>query len=104
MKLLNNILIYFKTHKREFALLSGLALALPFYWLNPLALAPKALLVLAIGIAMIAWWVTEAMPLAVVALLPIVLFPLLGISSIKDVTKSYADSTIFCLWVVFLLA
>ncbi len=95
MKLLNNILIYFKTHKREFALLSGLALALPFYWLNPLALAPKALLVLAIGIAMIAWWVTEAMPLAVVALLPIVLFPLLGISSIKDVTKSYADSTIF---------
>ena len=56
---------------------------------------PKANLVLSIAALMIMWWVLEAMPLAVVALMPIVLFPLTGISTIKEVTKSYADSNIF---------
>jgi len=38
---------------------------------------------------MATYWVTEALPLAVTALLPIVLFPLLGILSGADVASAY---------------
>jgi sodium-dependent dicarboxylate transporter 2/3/5 len=70
-------------------------LCLFFFFINPVALLFKAKLVLAIAVLMISWWVLNAMPLPVVALVPVVLFPLLNISSLKEVTKSYADSIIF---------
>jgi sodium-dependent dicarboxylate transporter 2/3/5 len=44
---------------------------------------------------MICWWILDALPLPVVALLPIILFPLFDISPIKEVTKSYSDSIVF---------
>jgi solute carrier family 13 (sodium-dependent dicarboxylate transporter), member 2/3/5 len=77
------------------AFLTGLLLCLFFFFVNPVALVFKAKLVLAIAVLMISWWVLNAMPLPVVALVPVVLFPLLNISSLKEVTKSYADSIIF---------
>ncbi|MBL7701394.1 MAG: DASS family sodium-coupled anion symporter [Ferruginibacter sp.] len=86
---------FFKNYKKEAALITGVLLCLFFFFVNPLALAFKAKLVLAIAALMISWWVLDAMPLAVVALVPIVLFPLLDVSSLKDVTKSYSDSIIF---------
>ena len=86
---------FIKKYKKELALFAGFSLGLFFFFANPLALAAKAKLVLAIGASMISWWVLEAMPLAVVAMVPIILFPLFNISSLKEVTKSYADSTIF---------
>lgn len=85
----------FKNYRKELTLSLGLILAFLFYFANPLGLDTKAKLVLSIAIAMIVWWVLEAMPLAVVALIPIIAFPLFHISSIKEVTKSYADATIF---------
>lgn len=75
--------------------MTGLLLCLFFFFVNPLALAFKAKLVLAIAVLMISWWVLDAMPLAVVALVPLVLFPLLDISPLKEVTKSYSDSIIY---------
>jgi len=86
---------FFKNYKKEAALITGVLLCLFFFFVNPLGLPPKANLVLAIAALMISWWVLDAMPLAVVALVPIVLFPLLNVSSLKDVTKSYSDSIIF---------
>ena len=49
------------------------------------------------GIAalMAVWWVFEVVPLAVTSLLPIVLFPLLGISDLKTATASYSKPIIF---------
>ena len=85
-------------------MLIGLVVALLFYFLNPLSLAPKAVAVLSIAFAMIIWWVLEASPLAVVALVPIVVFPMLGIAGIKEVTKSYSDSTIFLFMGGFFIA
>jgi sodium-dependent dicarboxylate transporter 2/3/5 len=85
----------FVKYKKEAAFLTGLLLCLFFFFINPLGLEYKAKLVLAIAALMISWWVLDAMPLAVVALMPIVLFPLLNIGSIKEVTRSYADSIIF---------
>lgn len=86
---------FIKKYKKESALVAGLLFCLFFVFVNPLSLTLKAKLVLAIAVLMITWWVLDAMPLAVVALLPIVLFPLFHINSIKEVTKSYADSLIF---------
>jgi solute carrier family 13 (sodium-dependent dicarboxylate transporter), member 2/3/5 len=86
---------FFKKYRKEGALVAGLLICLFFFFVNPFALESKGKLVLSIAALMISWWVLDAMPLAVVAMVPIVLFPLLNISSIKDVTRSYSDSIIF---------
>jgi len=52
---------------------------------------------------MITWWVTEALPMPVVALFPLVLFPILGIADMKSVALSYADPIIFLFMGGFML-
>jgi sodium-dependent dicarboxylate transporter 2/3/5 len=86
---------FFKKYKKEAALITGLLLCLFFFFVNPLALAFKAKLVLSIAVLMISWWVLDAMPLAVVALLPLIVYPLLNINSIKETSKAYSDSIIY---------
>ena len=49
----------------------------------------------ACAVLMAVWWLSEAIPLAVTALLPLVLFPILKILPAKEVALSYADSNIF---------
>ncbi|WP_295234236.1 SLC13 family permease [Sediminibacterium sp.] len=94
----------YQRYKKEAAMLIGLAIALLFYFFNPFSLAPNSVKVLSIAFAMISWWVLEAAPLAVVALVPVVVFPLLGIATVKEVTKSYSDSTIFLFMGGFFIA
>ena len=53
---------------------------------------------------MVVWWITEALPLAATALVPLVLFPLLGITSGKEVAAVYMNSTIFLFIGGFVLA
>ncbi len=53
---------------------------------------------------MAAWWLTEALDIAVTALLPIALFPLLGVASIGAATAPYASSVIFLFFGGFVLA
>ncbi|MDK2971103.1 MAG: solute carrier family 13 (sodium-dependent dicarboxylate transporter), er 2/3/5 [Candidatus Sumerlaeota bacterium] len=65
---------------------------------------PAATRTAAIAVLMAAWWITEAVPLAVTALLPIVLFPLLGIQSGKDACGHYANNVIFLFIGGFLMA
>jgi len=86
---------WFEYNKKEIALITGVLLFLVFVIVNPFSLATKPNLVLSIAVLMISWWVLDALPLPVVALLPIILFPIFNISSIKDVTKSYSDSIIY---------
>ena len=47
----------------------------------------------AVTTLMAVWWVSEAIPIAATALLPIFAFPLLGISSVRDACAPYADPT-----------
>jgi len=53
---------------------------------------------------MIIWWVTEAIPIYVTALLPMVCLPLLGIFSIAESTVSYANPIIFLFMGGFIIA
>lgn len=50
------------------------------------------------------WWISEAVPLAVTSLLPLVLFPLLGIDSVGGTAVNYGKEIIFLFLGGFLLA
>jgi sodium-dependent dicarboxylate transporter 2/3/5 len=58
----------------------------------------------AIGLLMATWWVTEPIPIPITSLLPIVLFPLLGVMKVKDATSPYGDPVIFLFLGGFILA
>ncbi|XP_011440239.4 solute carrier family 13 member 2 isoform X1 [Magallana gigas] len=44
-------------------------------------------------IVMAVYWITEALPIAVTSLLPIILFPMVGLLSAKDVSNKYLNDT-----------
>ena len=92
-----------KQQLRIVSLLAGIAIALFFYFVNPFGVAHRASIVLAIAVLMITWWVTEAMPMPVVALVPLILFPLLNIADLKTVAVSYGDQIIFLFMGGFML-
>ena len=48
---------------------------------------PKITYTLAVAVLMAIWWVTEAVPLAVTALLPVALFPLFGVVDGRTVSS-----------------
>lgn len=48
-----------------------------------------------VAVLMACWWITEAIPLAVTALVPVIAFPLLGIHPLKETTGSYGHPLIF---------
>jgi sodium-dependent dicarboxylate transporter 2/3/5 len=52
---------------------------------------------------MIVWWTTEAIPIGVTALLPMVLFPALGISDLKTVSANYGNPIIYLFFGGFVL-
>jgi sodium-dependent dicarboxylate transporter 2/3/5 len=59
---------------------------------------------LAVAIVMALWWVTEIIPLAITSLLPIVLFPALGVMNGKEVSATYFNHVIFLFIGGFLVA
>lgn len=67
-------------------------------------LTPTAWQVLGVALWMVTWWISEAAPMAVTALLPIVLFPALGVFTLKAATAPYASPIIFLFMGGFLIA
>jgi sodium-dependent dicarboxylate transporter 2/3/5 len=53
---------------------------------------------------MAVWWITEATPIYVTALLPLVIFPSLNVMDVKETSANYADQIIFLFLGGFLLA
>lgn len=83
----------------------GIALALFVCMLlvNPFHVNAAATKVLAIAVLMITLWVTETLPMPVVALIPIVLFPLMGICKVDEAAAPYANPVIFLFMGGFLI-
>ena len=70
----------------------------------PAPLEANAWRAIAMGAFMLVWWITEAVPLPVTALLPMVLLPILGISPIKVATAPYANPIVFLFMGGFMIA
>lgn len=70
---------------------AGLVLAL----ILPSSLSFEGRAVAGCALWMAIWWMTEAAPIPVTSLLPLVLFPMFGMGSMKEVAAPYADSVVF---------
>lgn len=70
----------------------------------PQDMSALAWAVAAVAVLMAIWWVSEALPIAATALLPVVLFPALGVMGGAAVTASYAHYLIFLFLGGFLIA
>lgn len=90
---------------RYLTLLGGPLLGVVLWWLLPdsyssvtgsrVSLAPEARATGAVAACMAVWWMTEAIPVQITALLPLVLFPLLGIADIHTTAGSYGHEVVF---------
>ena len=90
---------------KSFALLTGPVLFIILQLIGtPSSMPPAAFNVLCITLWMALWWITEAVPIAVTALLPIVLFPLTGALSIEVTTAAYGHKYVFLYLGGFILA
>jgi solute carrier family 13 (sodium-dependent dicarboxylate transporter), member 2/3/5 len=67
-------------------------------------LSSDARWVAAIATLMAVWWMTEAIPLSVTSLLPIVLIPMLTARTVAETTAPYASSIVFLFLGGFLIA
>lgn len=81
----------------------------PFVWLVSLLMhtnyqESSLLLMLGVAFWMILWWIAEVVPIYVTALLPMVLFPALGIFSVKETFQPYANPIIFLFMGGFIIA
>lgn len=95
-------------------LLAGPALAALAYLLLPetyadthgelLTFSHAGRMTAALGVWMATWWMTEAMPVSVTALLPLVVLPISGAQSVRDAAAPYAHELIFLFMGGFILA
>ncbi|CAG5124197.1 unnamed protein product [Candidula unifasciata] len=65
-------------------------LAAPLPLLGQTSVAKCGFCVIVIGV----YWVTEVIPLAVTSLLPVVLFPVFGVMTARDVCRAYVQDTL----------
>src|SRR5688500_11617665 len=70
----------------------------------PEGMSPEALRVSAVALLMATFWMAETLPLAVTAVLPIFLFPLLGVLPTAEVTVAYGDQILFLFMGGFIIA
>lgn len=73
-------------------------------YFHPEGLGDSANAILASAIWIAIWWITEAIPIAATALLPIVLFPLSGGMGLSETTSSYGHKYVFLYIGGFILA
>jgi solute carrier family 13 (sodium-dependent dicarboxylate transporter), member 2/3/5 len=91
-------------HPKRLGLALGPLLFLMAIWLQPLHLKPGCNEVLGTAAWMIIWWVFECVPLAVTALLPIVLLSVTGVMKLEAVLVSYSEKNIYLFLGGFILA
>lgn len=80
--------------------LAVLLLLIPPQW----GLSPDAWKVLSMAVLMLGWWVTEAVPIPVTSLLPMICLPLLGVSDMKTAASPYAHPIVYLFFGGFMIA
>jgi solute carrier family 13 (sodium-dependent dicarboxylate transporter), member 2/3/5 len=92
-----------KISRAHFGILASLLISLLIFFFNPFNINASANKVMAIAALIISLWVSEAMPMPVVALLPMVLFPFLNIVTIETTASSYSNPIIYLFMGGFLI-
>jgi sodium-dependent dicarboxylate transporter 2/3/5 len=65
---------------------------------------PQLTRMAAIAVLMAIWWITETIPLAATSLIPLIMFPFLGILNFDEIASSYINSIIFLFIGGFMIA
>lgn len=90
---------------RRIGLVTGLAVAIGLQCIPlPEGLSREAWLCASLALLMACWWASEAIPIAATALIPLALFPLLGVSTVRDAAFPYADPIVMLLMGGFIVA
>ncbi len=91
--------------KQVFGLILGaLCLVYTCFTQAPEGLSPGAWKTVGVTLLMAIWWMTEALPISVTALVPLVAFPLLGIIGAKSIAPNYASNLVWLFFGGFSLA
>ena len=85
-------------------ILIGLLVGGLFFWFSLYAFTMQHSILIGLVAFLVTLWTNEALPLGVVSLLPIILFPLFGILDTNAVTGNYSKSIIFLFLGGFMLA
>ncbi|HVH40197.1 MAG TPA: SLC13 family permease [Gemmatimonadaceae bacterium] len=94
----------YMTAGRAAALIAGPLGFLVVWSVQPGGLNRISSAVLGVALWMAIWWISECLPLAVTALLPISLFPLIGVATTKEAASHFANEVVFLYLGGFLLA
>ncbi len=89
---------------KKLALFLGPLCFLILYNLPFVMLTAEADAVVAVAAWMIIWWVTESVSISVTALIPLVIFPLVGSADMKGVAQSYGSPIVFLFFGGFVMA
>ena len=85
-------------------ILGPLLFLVTLLFFHPKGLSTEANAVLASTLWVAVWWITEAVPISITSLLPIILFPLTGGLSLPETTASFGHKYIFLYIGGFILA
>ncbi|MEL0214656.1 MAG: SLC13 family permease, partial [Burkholderiaceae bacterium] len=84
---------------------SGLALFCIIFSLDEIpGLSRSGQITLCVFLLMGIWWATEALPLPITSLMPLVLFPILGVEEIGVISKEYMNKVQFLFAGGFMIA
>jgi len=85
-------------------MLGPLLFFLILFFFKPEGLSPEGIAIAASTVWIAVWWITEAVPIPVTSLLPLVLFPLTQGLEAKQTASAYGDETIFLFMGGFMIA
>ncbi len=89
----------------QIGLVAGLVLAVGVQLVpTPEGLSREGWVVASVTLLMASWWVSEAIPIPVTAMLPMVLFPLAGVASFREAAAPYAHPVVMLLLGGFIIA
>ncbi len=89
---------------KKIGFILGPILFLIFYNLPFEIISAEADDVLAVAIWMVSWWITEAVSISVTALIPLAIFPLVGIMNMQMVSANYGSPIVFLFFGGFVMA